>query len=323
MKMGAIPVVHGVDGIRTTVSDPTVNGKDFIGRSETGKDDFLNKDEYAWFDPNNGKEWQTGILMRPMNENVALNRAINVPGYQASLDYEIAMRNLELHVSPEKPAYYPDTPEKTAAFKEQAGRMVGLLDKLFADHKKRIEDKEDPLFDESQLEQLTQLKERLGGLVPHMTYADKVNIFDQILRPKVVDTATKPAENSLMEAIQRAVGMPPKQRAQVRANAVRYVDGAHTWQEIVHRYERAVDSDDPFKAPPLQFLDPSQALEKPVETSKTQAKASVPRPQENTSGFSPEDIDPQPKSYLQQFGDWVLFLINPAAWWRTLRLMFS
>jgi hypothetical protein len=91
------------------------------------------------------------------------------------------------------------------------------------------------------------------------------------------------------------------------------VDTAHTWQSIVERYKAAIDSDSDFKAEPLKFhTDPSFKLAKPPVTAK---KADA----DESTASTP----PAPKSLGEQIMDWLLFLINPMAWWRSFRLRFS
>lgn len=348
MKMGSIPIVHGRDGLRTSVSDPLVNGKDFIGRSDTGKDDIKNKDEAAWFDPETGKEWQTGFLMRPMRalhgpedkdvdnawgpepeftkpwepglikKDAPVRFAVDVPGYQAMLDFEIAMRNLEQHVwnAPGHKSYEPSKPTERQAFMQQSHRMAKLLKDVLKEEKKRVKAKQaneqkpgqDPIFKTKEVKQLEQLYIQLSSLIPRITLEDKDQIFDRIIRPHLVDIVTKPAESSFTDAVQRAVEMNPKTRAEVvRVNAKRYVDSAHTWQSIVERYKDAIDPDVDYKAPPLKFHDPTFKLAKPAD-----------KPADD-----PNLYIPKPKTIFQQIMDWLLFLINPLAWLRALQLRFN
>jgi glycogen synthase len=67
MKVGNIPIVHGVDGLRSTVSDPRMNRK-------TGE-----RPEKVW------TMGQNGILMKPLD----------VPGYWKVLDAQLKDRPLE------------------------------------------------------------------------------------------------------------------------------------------------------------------------------------------------------------------------------------
>lgn len=62
IMLGSIPVVHGVDGLRSTVSDPERNGQDFIQNDRR----MPARPEKVW------EYGQTGILMRP----------VDVPAYQ-------------------------------------------------------------------------------------------------------------------------------------------------------------------------------------------------------------------------------------------------
>jgi glycogen synthase len=293
MKMGAIPIVHGVDGIRSTVSDPEVNGRDFIGRSQSGKE-FDKTDEHAWFNPETGEEWQTGILMKPQSGH---DRPIDVPRYRRELDYERAMRNLEIHVSEHQKNYSGgSTKEEKKEFNAQAAKMAKLITNLEKEQKRRAEDHESLVFSEAELQKLSALREKLEGLAPSISFKDKTEVFDKIIRPKIVDPALKPAENSFIEAVGRALGMDDETRAKVRRNALQFVNTSHTWDKIV----------DPYKAPKIEFYSESPFLAKD--------KPSVPKNGNKPSNKKPATPN---KTFFQQAWDWIIYIIS-FGWLRSL-----
>ncbi|MBY0451302.1 MAG: glycogen/starch synthase [Cyanobacteria bacterium] len=108
--LGSIPVVHGVDGLRSTVSDPLLNGIDVAG-------DKTGPTEKVW------EYGQTGILMQPLS----------VMKYFKALDWLKAVLNTQMLRGK------PQTPAEKSAKTKARHKHQKTLDEAQAKFKDAIE----------------------------------------------------------------------------------------------------------------------------------------------------------------------------------------
>lgn len=204
IKMGSIPLVNGVDGLRTTVSDPEMNGQDFIGR-KTPDDE-----ELVW------KYGQTGILMGD----------INVVKYRGAIARQHLFTELEDKVKTNG-GQYKLNGETKESFKNLRETLTNILPEL---------------KNETCKPQVEALLNRLGkqnAVLP----ANDLNILDQVHsydQKKYIN----PAEAKFATAVNRAVELVKDGKlSEVRANGLKFLEENHNWKEIFDsRYRNLLDA---------------------------------------------------------------------------------
>jgi glycosyltransferase involved in cell wall biosynthesis len=237
-SMGAIPLVHGVDGIRSTVSDPNWNGKSWIPKQ--------NVDAKTTKDPE--KVWQygqTGVMMEP----------IPVMNYRRSLfrNDRLASTELKLNQATEKNAELV-----TAGMLEGIGNIA--KEALFDINSGLSAEKDGfapPKITEKDRETLQEIKNRLVPVPPAGTDPKKLEaaklremtaeerqsllkdistlrgIFDE-MDGQVLEGARQKFLNGMNDAIKLA--KDPDKMGEVRRNGRRYVNENHSPKGIVKNF---------------------------------------------------------------------------------------
>ena len=225
IMMGSIPLVNGVDGLRTTVSDPKIRNKknfDFIGTEGEGK-------EKVW------DYGQTGVMMHDINVpkyreaimrgqffEILKDQVRNNPDevYQWSSKTEDAFQKLHEELT-EAQGRFANEPEKQKAIAALATRM-------------------------GKAKSTTALKEGDLKLLQAIQDKDRVDYLNH-------------AEKQFADAMQDAINMAGKKQAvvdpktgktverdliaTVRANGLKFMLENHNWQEIIKsRYYPLLDA---------------------------------------------------------------------------------
>jgi glycogen synthase len=255
MKMGSLPVVHGVDGLRTTVSDPAMNAK---LKAQTPKAEW----EAVWDMP------QNGILMEPLD----------VDEYKEYIDRRQDFEHLErlkaalvknrsaLEALKNKPDPKEEAKLKAAeqkAFLALLGKMEGLANTLdyklksfeiqrkdFTDALARIETSpETQKVWKAKINQLNKIIQS-GKLSKD---AETIRTAHRLLKenPKELETHYKkvldlvqPDEkvnNRAAEKLTKAFEsgfqlLKTNRNMQTRIDAINYVDTEHSWEKIIKNY---------------------------------------------------------------------------------------
>lgn len=257
LKMGSIPLVNAVDGLRTTISDPLWNGKDFIGATGDGK-------EAVW------DYGQTGIIIEPFD----------IPTYRKSLERQHCFTDLKKKVDDAPGKVYLPAKNPKAAFKQLRELLEPLPLQKWTDKQTGLEHER---FNPAEKQQIEALHTRLLGDQPTLSQAD-LGVLKMILG-KDKAHYLKPAEASFATGVDRAVEMSadPAKMAEVRKNGLAFLDAKHNWETIIkERYIPVFDSDKkktdteihfnetpPFPRTPLETVPTVNPLRRPA-TAKTQ-----------------------------------------------------
>jgi glycogen synthase len=269
MQMGAIPLVHGVDGIRSTVSDPLWNHKSWIPSvqeaAEKGKDK-----EKAW------EYGQTGVMMEP----------VPVFNYLQAMDRsnEIDNLNRRLHQQPTAFAQAGKREPVTLEELTQAAKRVrqaldeghdaplaqGVLPTVLSD--KERNDLEEilsrPVFDQALRAgalRPAELKRKLNFDELKTVRAD-VKMMKNIFESKdrgMIDSAS----NKFRVALDRAVNLDESDCEQIRQNGRRYLAENHSEEAIVKQryipaFEHAVSAQKAADEPLPAYEEPPPAYTK-------------------------------------------------------------
>ncbi len=255
MKMGSLPVVHGVDGLRTTVSDPAMNAK---LKAQTPKEEW----EAVWDMP------QNGILMEPLDVDEYKEYIDGRQDFEhlerlkaALIKNRSALEALKSKPDPEAEAKLKEAEQK--AFLALLGKMKGLANTLdyklksfeiqrkdFTEALARIETSPETQKDWQakikELEKIIQsgklskdaetireahrlLKENPKDLETH--YKTVLNL----IRPD--ESVNNRAAQKLNAAFERGFQLLKSGRdIQARRDAINFVDTEHNWEKIIKNY---------------------------------------------------------------------------------------
>lgn len=259
MKMGSLPVVHGVDGLRTTVSDPFMNAK---LKAQTPQEEW----EPVWDKPQNGflmealdvDEYKKYIDDRQDFEHFERLKA-------ALIQNRSALEALKSKPDPKEEAKLKAAEQK--AFLALLGKMEGLANTLdyklksfeiqhkdFTEALARLEadPNASPQRKEAVQKKLVQLSNTIqsGKLSEN---AQKIRDAHRLLKENPQDLETQykkvlkiiqpkdeinqKAADKLTEAFERGFKLlESKKDAQTRIDAIEYVDTEHSWEKIIQNY---------------------------------------------------------------------------------------
>ncbi len=237
MKMGSIPIVHGVDGLRTTVNDPEMVAAKFKPGAK--------KHEKVWRMP------QNGVLMEP----------VDIDRYGEYVNRKMAFDELE--------ALYGKLNAPAEAGKKGA-RLASIQDVLLSSAKNRIHlrklaeadqrnQMKRPYNLDQRIKAMTQEAEALLALRAEVEQHNAVSPELFLKIKKQMDPAEDPAKNindvearKLTDAIERAIRLK-KQKAggfmglgstrkdtQIRLNGLQYVNKEHKWEKLIKEYYKSV-----------------------------------------------------------------------------------
>lgn len=239
MKGGAISIVHGVDGLRTTTNDARKVIESIFKGQLNGP-----RHEAVWDEP------QNGILMAP----------VDIDKYSEYTGRRLEFESLEtLKGKVEKPEGKDDQ-EKNKA---KADSFEAFLDTLKSaastrGHWRRLAEariRKNTGGDNSRLEarvalmkaeakEIQQLRERIkyqGSITPEL-FSQVQELMDPMRGKNKVEmqAISEQADNNLIEALERAVSLDRSQATQIRLNALKYVNKHHKWKTLVENKYKPV-----------------------------------------------------------------------------------
>lgn len=239
MRMGAIPIVHGVDGLLSSVLDPSVPPADADAATRAYYDQAKRPD---------AKYGQTGIMM---------DRIEDVNGYRIALGRYIQYEYLQ-HIAQSadsaKEAFLTlfGKAEK-AADSNPYIEIEWILDQL-KDPTSEINQKlpghpfkgfvEDVLSNPKRHE----LNEGMFvGHDPKMPWGALMQVLNRQIEThqlnESVQSQLDQADRSLDQAFERAIALAkqPEKMAEVGINAMKYVNTEHRWARIAQDYKKAIE----------------------------------------------------------------------------------
>ncbi|WP_373531049.1 glycosyltransferase [Vampirovibrio sp.] len=265
MKMGSLPIVHGVDGLRSTVSDPEMNEK---LKALTPPDEW----EAVW------EKDQNGILMEP----------VDIDECKAYIDdrqdFE-ALQALKSKLDQSKEPLPKDDPTTLADWKKKQDEalkaLMGKMEGLASTFKHKLESFQ---LQSTELNQALQKLTADGTLTPKRETELNLKIqwlkqqtmensplsrraqqaqaaYQEVLKnPDTLETEyerikklVEPDENTnvkaaakLTHAIHRGIDLlkDKEKNSQIRIDAIDYVNTEHDWKNILQKYyQPALEND--------------------------------------------------------------------------------
>lgn len=271
MKMGSIPIVHGVDGLRTTVNDPHIVKNNFKKQANP-------KPEKVWEYP------QNGFLMAPMDID-AYSSYTNQRMSKELL--ETAFTNIStLH---EKNKALRGKFKKDAPIDDATQKIINKNNDEIGDNFKKFvtelkntasslsyAQKQATLGQQS--ERATQLEADAARLVALQNQLERQgHITDENLQKAIQLVQPDKDKNGrdlndreaakLTEAMERAISKTPNEIMKIRLNAFDYVNTEHAWVNLINRFYKPV-----FEA---STLDQQARLRHTREMAEQKAKPSI------------------------------------------------
>lgn len=315
MKMGSLPIVHGVDGLRTTVSDPEINEK---LKKITPEDEW----EAVWGMP------QNGILMEPVDIDEYKEYIDNRQDFE-SLKALKSLYEKHIRLAQEKPESKTEKERQkeqeniAEAFKALSGKMEGLANTFeyklesFQLQSKALKEALEKLERKGALS--LKRKNELDAKIKWLNDTKNVDTLDdkarqareaynivknnpadleaqyarvlELVRPD--EAINENAAKKLTSAIDRGIALirdkDPKKNAQTRINAIKYVNTEHNWEKILERfYKPALESDEidaAIRDSHTEELNAFQALGQPKSTPEKEYAQTRPGTPSKPSGF--------------------------------------
>lgn len=234
MKMGSIPVVHGVDGLRSTVNDPEIVKAVFK--------DQLNGParEAVWDQP------QNGVLMEPLS----INRYLSYIRKRQEWEGMEAVVN-----QPEGRLSLPQLKMLLETFKKAEKQKSAQVQELNLKENLATEKKQTPLFNQQEqgiqgklqkdIQDLKNLQRQLDRS-NQLTASQKEKI-EALFKPNTEDDLLNEHESAkLTKAIARGLQLITEDNGekalQIRKNALDFVNTVHSWPNIVKdRYAKVIE----------------------------------------------------------------------------------
>ncbi len=283
-KMGSIPLVHAVDGIRSTVHDP---------QYALGAD--LRVTEHG----------QTAVLMEPLNNPE--NHHNGVTNYRKALSRDEMIMTLEdkVNKSPNK-VYKPEGKTKEARMEPLEG-LVKMLGDLSAEGNLHL-----PLSLKDRCVKLKGYLEYRYTEHPQLTETDLAVLRD--IRKVDQEKIIEPANQKFANAIDRAMTFNQSQRDEIRNNGRRYLDQNHSLAAIGERWRNILDSTNTKPSENLEFGPP--AFPKPRKTAELLNDG-----QSTTRKRKPVVVQKKPDGFLANAWEGIkntcsaiVFYLNPFNW---------
>lgn len=260
MKMGAIPLVHGVDGIRSTVSDPLWNHKSWMPSMQAAAEKGHDK-EKAW------GYGQTGVMMEP----------VPVFNYLQAMDRGRELDNLYRRIHQQPTAFAQTGKREPVTLEEltQTAKRVrqsldegqheplspGALPTVLSE--KERHDLEEilarPVFDQA----LRADALRPAELKRKLSFDELKTLRSDVKTMKSIFDSkdrgmTDSASNKFRVALDRAMNMNEKESEQVRQNGKRYLAENHSEEAIVKQryipaFEHAISAHKAANAAPPAY----------------------------------------------------------------------
>jgi glycosyltransferase involved in cell wall biosynthesis len=265
MKMGSLPIVHGVDGLRSTVSDPEINEK---LKAITPEDEW----EAVW------DKKQNGILMEPVDIDECKEYIDNRQECEALEALKAKLDKSKRPIPKDASMTETEWKQKQAdAFKALLGKMEGLANTFkhklegFQLQSKDLKAARQKLAESGTLS--TKRKQELdakiewlnqqtgkGSLLQRNAKEAKEAYKAVVKNPDVLEaqyakvlamvkpdeTINNTAADKLTEAIGRGITLlgDTKKNLQTRIDAIDYVNTEHDWKNILQKYyQPALEND--------------------------------------------------------------------------------
>lgn len=239
MKMGSIPIVHGVDGLRTTVNDPEIVNNVFRQQAQV-------KPEAVWNEP------QNGFLMAPMDIDEYArytNQRMDVELLETTFNTieKAKAENREIDAKyPDKSNISAETQEKFDKNKKAIGDQFTTFVKILeesAQNRKYYQKLAEERGNQSEANVLSQKAQAITELqqrIERQKYISPENLEAVKTVLKADDAINNREAAKLTEAINRAVGQTPESAMRIRLNAFQYVNTVHAWDKLVKDYYKPV-----------------------------------------------------------------------------------
>lgn len=270
MKMGSIPIVHGVDGLRTTVNDPDIVNNVFKRQAQV-------KPEAVWNEP------QNGFLMAPMDIDEYAkytNQRMDVELLETAFNTieKAKAENREIDAKfPDKSKLGADTQEKfdknKKAIGDQFTTFVKVLEESVQNRKyyQKLAEEHGNQTEADALKQKAQAITELQQSIERQKYISPQNLNEVKTLLKADEAINDREAAKLTEAINRAVGQAPESAMRIRVNALKYVNSVHAWDRLVKDYYKPVFEN--------SFLDMKARERHKAEWDETQKALAPPKPE--------------------------------------------
>ncbi|WP_303673735.1 glycosyltransferase [Vampirovibrio chlorellavorus] len=261
MKMGSLPVVHGVDGLRTTVSEPDMNAK-LKEKARAAGEEW----EPVWDKP------QNGFLMDPLDIDQYKEYIDDRQDYEhlERLKAALVTNRSALEALKSKPDAKEEAKLKAAeqkAFVALLGKMEGLANTLdyklksfeiqrkdFQDALARLE--ADPTASPQRKKAMEEKRDQLSNKIKNgkfSEHAQEIRDAHRLLKENPQDLETQynkvltiiqpndeinqKAADKLTDAFYRGFELLKSGKdTETRINAIKYVDTEHSWEKIIQNY---------------------------------------------------------------------------------------
>jgi glycogen synthase len=249
VRMGSIPLVHGVDGIRSTIYDPTPGGE-----------------ANPSYNPKLEKYGQTGVAMKPFDPVL----------YRAALSRRSTIAALKAQFKEGQEEYIPEG-KPLETFKN-VRKMLKSQSKPGLNR-----------FSPQQKKDMRALAECLGSDYPVLKKADLpiLEAILQKDQEEITQVADQNFKDTMIRAVD--IARNPAKMAEIRKNGREYLQAMHNPSAIVKRYTDAFDNNDRVRqAKPLEFFSPDhipfakpappRPIQKATETEQTDPSLMFRRP---------------------------------------------
>lgn len=254
MKMGSIPIVHGVDGLRTTVNDPEIVENVFKKQPN-----WRDHEEAVWTKP------QNGFLMAPMDideyarytdqrmDKESLETAYDVIGAAQNSIADLNKKLKDIPLSDAKKRQPLDEAIKKNNDKI-SGNMTAFIKVLNGAVGNRKYYAEQAL-EQGKQEEAAQLQQKANAIASlkqrierqrHITEQDMADV-KRVMAPD--DSINERESAKLTEAMNRAIGQTPDAATRIRIDALHYVNTEHAWSKLIDTYYKPVFENSFLDAP--------------------------------------------------------------------------
>jgi len=285
MKMGSIPLVHGVDGIRSTVFDPTPGGE-----------------ADPSYNPKLEKYGQTGVVMKPFDPVL----------YRAALSRKSHIASLTAKFKDGAEEYVPD--DKPMATFQFTRKMLKAQSKPGMNR-----------FSPQQKKDMRALAECLGSDYPVLKKTDLpiLEAILQKDQEEITQVADQNFQDTMIRAAHMA--KEPSKMAKIRKNGREYLQAMHNPSAIVKRYTDAFDNDTRVrKAEPLEFFSPDhvpfakptppRSIQRVAETAQTDPSLMFRRPLIKSQKSADQGFWSNLGSKIYNLISAFFYYLNPGNW---------